>query len=69
MYEYDFEGIDLTDEQRQAVELGLVKIEVLNEKVKLILNKRAKDGWTAEYPFSVPYLWFKREVKVRKTRK
>lgn len=62
-YEYDFEDIGLTEEDRKLVELGMGKIEDLNAKIKPILNKRAKEGWEPLYPFSVPMIWFKRNKK------
>lgn len=59
-YEYDFQDIGLTEDQRKLMEFGAVKIEEVNPRIKDILNKRAQDGWEPLYPFSVPLLWFRR---------
>jgi hypothetical protein len=65
-YEYDFELVPLDEKQQHALELGVGNIQDLNVKLKEILNKRAKDGWEPFYPFSVPMLWFKRQIKSKK---
>lgn len=68
-YEYDFEDMGLTEEQRKLVELGMVKVEDINGKIKEILNRRAVEGWEPLYPFSVPMLWFKRIMLSKKAKK
>jgi len=67
IYEYTFEAVQLSDEEKQAIQIGIGRIEELNEKIKETLNRQAKSGWEPLYPFSVPMLWFKRPLK--KTRK
>jgi hypothetical protein len=62
-YEYDLELLPLSDEQQKVLELGLAKMEEINTIIKTVINQRAKLGWEPLYPFSVPMLWFKREVK------
>lgn len=69
MYEHDYEEIKLTEEQRNAVQLGVGNIEELNTKIKEVVNRRGKLGWEACYPFSVPYVWFKRPVVAKKPKK
>lgn len=66
IYEYDFQDIGLTEDQRKIVELGMAKIEDVSARIRDILNKRATDGWEPLYPFSVPLLWFKRIKKPKK---
>ena len=66
IYEYDFEDVPMSDDERRMMEMGIGKIEVINVKIKDILNRRAKDGWEPLYPFSVPMLWFKRVAKKTK---
>lgn len=68
IYEYDFQDIGLTEDQRKMVDLGMVKIEDLNLKIKDILNQMAKDGWEPLYPFSVPMLWFRRPKNQKRLR-
>lgn len=65
MLEYDFESIELTDEQKQLIQLGMGNVDELNNKIKVIINGRSKGGWEPLYPFSVPMLWFKREIPKR----
>lgn len=69
-YEYDFEDIGLTEDQRKVVELGMVKIEDISTMIKKTVNERAKKGWEPLYPFSVPLLWFRRipPTQKRKTK-
>jgi hypothetical protein len=68
-YEYDFQDIGLSEEQRKIVELGMVKIEDLSTMIKKTVNDRAKEGWEPLYPFSVPLLWFKRIAPTQKPKK
>ena len=66
IYEYDFITLELTDAQKQMVQMGLGDIEWLNVKIKDMINTRAKDGWEPLYPYSVPSLWFRRAKNTRK---
>jgi len=68
-YEYDYEMIVLTDEQRHMVELGLAKVEDINAMIKEIVNERATDGWEPLYPFSVPQIWFRKPKTTTRKRK
>jgi len=68
-YEYDFQDIGLTEDQRKLVELGMAKVEDLSARIREILNARAKEGWEPLYPFSVPLLWFKRIAPTQKPKK
>jgi hypothetical protein len=63
MIEYDVEVIKLTEEQQNAVALGIVEIDSINQIIKKIINDRAKDGWEPMYPFAFPSIWFKRNIK------
>ena len=63
MIEYDFEIIPLTEEQQNAVAMGMVEMDSINGILKKIINKRAEDGWEPLYPFAFPSIWFKRIVK------
>jgi hypothetical protein len=64
-YEYDFEDLKLTEEQRQLFEVGLVKPEDVNSMVKEIINARVADGWEPMYPFGIP-LWFRKPKPARR---
>ena len=65
-YEYDFEMLQLSDEQKQVLEMGLGNIDQLNLMVKTVINERAADGWEPLYPFSVPQIWFKKAKPTRR---
>lgn len=65
-YEYDVVTLDLTEEQQQALQLGLANIEQLNLMIKDIINERAQDGWEPMYPFSVPQIWFRKAKPTRR---
>ena len=41
MIEYDFEIIPLTEEQQNAVAMGMVEMDSINEILKKIINKMA----------------------------
>lgn len=62
-YEYDFIALNLTDDQKQIVQMGLGNIDQLNTMIKDTINFKAKDGWEPLYPFSVPHIWFRRIKK------
>lgn len=68
-YEYDFETLEVTDEQQHVISLGLGDISQINAMIRDIVNKRAKDGWEPMYPFSVPDIWFKKPVVTRRKKK
>lgn len=68
VYEYDFVTLELSDEQKQMVQMGLANIEQLNTMLRDLINKRTVDGWEPLYPFAVPALWFRR-VKTKKNAK
>jgi|APGre2960657373_1045057.scaffolds.fasta_scaffold07533_4 hypothetical protein len=68
-YEYDVVLIPLTEEQQNAVSLGIVEIGSLNEILKKILNTKADDGWEPLYPFTFPSIWFKRPIPKNKNAK
>jgi hypothetical protein len=61
-YEYDVVTLDLSDDQKQVLELGLGNIEILNSLILDVINERAEDGWEPLYPFSVPQIWFRKEI-------
>lgn len=70
IYEYEFEAVPLPDEEARMLAMNLIgNIHVVNTAVKTVLDARSKLGWEPLYPFSVPVLWFRREVKTRKTKK
>jgi hypothetical protein len=48
------------------VDLGMAKIESLNNMVLEVINEQARDGWEPLYPFSMPSIWFRREVPVKR---
>lgn len=64
-YEYDYVSIELSDEQRHLLELGL-NISEINSLIKPIINERAKDGWKPLWPFTLPDLWFERTIPARR---
>lgn len=66
IYEYTFEALALTEEQKQVIQMGLAKVEDVSTMISELANKKAKDGWEPLYPFSVPCLWFRREKKTKK---
>lgn len=68
-YEYDVVTLNLSDEQKQVLQLGLGDIEQLNLMIKEVINERAGDGWEPLYPFSVPQIWFRKAKTVRRTTK
>jgi len=62
-YEYKYVTLDLNEEQMQMVQMGLAKIELVNDMVLETINEEAKDGWEPLYPFSVPSVWLKKQIK------
>jgi len=68
-YEYDVVTLELTEEQQQVIQMGLGDIEQINAMICDIINKRAADGWEPLYPFSVPQVWFRKEIKARRRKK
>ena len=65
-YEFDFEVLKLTEEQTQVIQMGLGNIEALSFMIRDVINARAAEGWEPMYPFSVPTIWFFREVPAKK---
>ena len=56
IYEYDVVTLDLDEDQKQAIQMGIGKIEHLNSLIKKMVNSKGKEGWEPLYPFSVPQL-------------
>ena len=67
--EYKYVNVDLTEEQRHMVDLGMVKLESVNDTIMALINEESSDGWEPMYPFMFPCLWFKRDKKRRVVRK
>ena len=65
-YKYEVVTLQLTDEQMQMSSLGIANIEQINAIVCELVNERSEDGWEPLYPFSVPQVWFRKEVKAYK---
>ena len=68
-YEYDFVTLQISDEQKQVLQLGLGDIEQLNLMIRDVINERAADGWEPLYPFSVPQIWFRKAKVARRKKK
>jgi len=69
-YEYDYELVNLSDEQKHLIEVGLVRVEEINPLIREIINQKAKDGWEPLYPFSMPAIWFRKQIRsTRATKK
>jgi len=64
-YEYDFEQIPLSEQDQAKLELGMVDVNAINSIIKDIINTRGQEGWEALYPFSAPYIWFRKPVRSR----
>lgn len=62
-YEYEYIELKLTEEQKQLVQMGMGNFDHLIPMMKDLINSKAKEGWEPLYPFSVPFVWFKREIK------
>ena len=65
-YEYDFENVPLTEAQQHMVSIGAGNIDELNVIIRDLINERAKDGWEPLYPFSVPQVWFRKQITARR---
>jgi hypothetical protein len=63
-FEYKYRTIEINDEQRQMVEIGLINQEAVTDIMIEVINEEAKDGWEPLYPFSFPSVFFKREKKI-----
>lgn len=61
-YEYDFVTLQLSEDQKQVLQMGLGDIDALNLMIRDVVNERAADGWEPLYPFSVPQIWFRKQV-------
>jgi len=68
-YEYDYETLQLSEEQQAAMELGMGNIDALNMVLREIINERAAKGWEPLYPFSVPQVWFRKPKVTRRKKK
>lgn len=66
-YEYDFVTLQISEEQKQVLQMGLGDIDTLNLMIREVINERAADGWEPLYPFSVPQIWFRKAKAVRRT--
>ena len=66
IYEYEFETLKLTEDQKNTIQLGFGDVDLINGMIKEVINRRGKEGWRAMYPFSVPCLWFYKEKGRRK---
>lgn len=66
IYEYDYEEIVMSEQDRKLTEMNFIQPEQINPKIKEVLNRKAKGGWEPLYPFMVPMLWFKRVKKQKK---
>lgn len=65
-YQYDFVTLQISDEQKQVLQMGLGDIDALNLMIRDVINERAADGWEPLYPFSVPQIWFRKPMAVRR---
>lgn len=71
-YEYSYITLELSEERKQMIQMGLANIDELNSMIRDIINDQAEEGWEPLYPFSVPSIWLRRPKTVtrkRKTRK
>lgn len=69
-FEYDFVTLNLSEEHKQVLQMGLGDIDALNVLIRDVINERADDGWEPLYPFSVPMIWFRKAKPARRaTRK
>lgn len=67
-YEYDFVTLDLSEDQKQVIQMNLGNTDHLIILVKDAINLKTKDGWEPLYPFSIPHIWF-RKLKSKRTKK
>lgn len=65
-YEYDFEIVNLSEQDVQKIQLGLATPESMNNVIKEVLNERASDGWEPLMPVGIPSIWFRRAVTARR---
>jgi hypothetical protein len=67
-YEYKHVVIELTAEQQRVVEIGMAKPHEACGIIQEVISEQAELGWEPLYPFGFPVLWFRREVKTRRTK-
>lgn len=60
-YEYKYRSVDLTEQQRELIQMNMAKLEDLHAMILKIVNEEGKDGWEALYPFLADTVWFRRE--------
>ena len=65
-FEYDFVTLNLSEEHKQVLQMGLGDIDALNLLIRDVINERAADGWEPLYPFSVPQIWFRKVKPARR---
>lgn len=65
-YEYDFEVLEITEDQKHVMQMGLGDIDHLSLMVKEVVNRKAAEGWEPLYPFSVPQVWFRKAKPTRR---
>jgi hypothetical protein len=68
-YEYKFRALPLTDQQRDLIQMNLVKTDDLNDTILKVINEEGKGGWEAIYPFLVDVVWFRRIKETKRTTK
>lgn len=68
-YEYKFRALPLTDQQRDLIQMNLVKTDDLNDTILKVINEEGKSGWEAIYPFLVDVVWFRRIKEPKRTTK
>jgi hypothetical protein len=71
VYEYKRIYIDLSPEEQQVMDIGLIPglAKELDAKVEEAINEQGLEGWEAMYPFSLPCLWLRKTKTVRKNAK
>lgn len=65
-YEYKYVNVELTEEQQQMVDLGMVKPGAVDNLVMETINAEAEDGWEPLYPFMFPCIWFRKQVRAKR---
>ena len=65
-YEYEVVTLDISEEQKQVLQMGLGDIQHLNTLLKDTINEYASKGWEPLYPFSVPQIWFRKAKSIRR---
>jgi len=68
-YEFRIENIALNGDETNMMMMGMAPPEVMdtvNERLVELINKLGEDGWEALYPFSLPFVWFRKVSKKTK---